>query len=258
MGDRVDAETLGRLVERRADSEAPLDRLRAAVSVSDELHDVGDQLLDSFVSTARGAGCSWSEIGAVLGVSKQAAQQRFVTAGTAGKTRTANITQPMHAAIAAAHDQARALGHHYLGTEHLLVGLLTQREGVGVRALATLGVTVDDVLAHIRDVVGVGSAPASERVPIAPRAKRAIELAMAEARRLGSGPAGTEHLLLALVGVEDGLAAEILRQMGATPERVRRELAGLLGVDVADLTSPPRRRRRLLQPREPRSASRSR
>jgi hypothetical protein len=249
MGDGVDAERLKRLVERRANSAAPLDRLRAAVLVSDELRDVGDQLLDGFVASARGAGCSWSEIGAVLGVSKQAAQQRFVAAGVAGKTSPADVTQPVRAAVSAAHDQARALGHNYVGTEHLLVGLLTQHEGHGVRALASLGITVDAVLAQTRDIVGVGCAPSSESVPITPRAKRAIELAMAEARRLGGGFADTEHLLLALVGVEDGLAAKILGHLGASPERVRGELARLLGVNVADLAPPVRRRRRLLQHR---------
>ncbi len=249
MAERVDVETLKGVIERRAPSAAPLDRLRAAVAVTDELREVGEQLLDEFVANARGAGSSWADIGGVLGVSKQAAQQRFVAAGVAGDLWPAGPTGAVHVALAAAQDHARRLGHNYLGTEHLLLGLLSQRRGPAAQTLANLGVTAEAVLSHTREIVGVGCAPTPVSCALTPRTKRAIELAQAEARRLGGGgcEADAEHLLLALVALKDGLAANILGRLGATPARVREELARALGVDVAELAPVRRRRRRMLQ-----------
>src|SRR5919198_5371454 len=102
------------LVEQRTEAAAPLDRLQAAVTVVDELRSVGEEVLDRFVAEARAAGCSWSEIGAVLGVSKQAAQQRFPAGGPLSSWPD-GVTDTVRDAIVIAQEEARALGHNYIG-----------------------------------------------------------------------------------------------------------------------------------------------
>src|SRR5438034_4162704 len=108
------------IVEQRARSTAPLDRLQAAALVADELRSVGDEVLARFVAEARAAGCPWSEVGAVLGVSKQAAQQRFPAGGPLSSWPN-GVTDPVRAAMVVAQEESRELGHNYVGNEHLLL-----------------------------------------------------------------------------------------------------------------------------------------
>src|ERR687885_200097 len=152
------------LVERRTESAAPLDRLEAAVSVVDELRDVGEEVLDRFVAEARAAGCSWSEIGAVLGVSKQAAQQRFPAGGPLSSWPD-GVTDTVRAAMVAAQEESRYLGHNYVGNEHLLLGLLAQTDGMAADVLGGLGVTREGIVSRTREVVGAGPRPRRDRGP---------------------------------------------------------------------------------------------
>src|SRR5215207_9071462 len=239
------AAELGLLVEQRAGSSAPLDRLRAAVDLVDELRGVGDEVLDRFVAEARTAECSWTEVGAVLGVSKQAAQQRFPAGGPLGRWPD-GVTDTVRAAMVVAQDESRALGHNYVGNEHLLLGLLAQTDGLAADVLAGLGVTREALVVRTREIVG--TAPRRwEALGVSPRLKRALELARAEARRLGHRCVGTEHVLLGIARLDEGVGARMLRDLGAPPARVREEVAARLGINAAQLAPPPRRRARLLR-----------
>jgi hypothetical protein len=234
------------LVEQRTESTAPLDRLQAAVSVIDELRSVGEEVLDRFVAEARAAGSSWSEVGAALGVSKQAAQQRFPAGGPLSSWPD-RVTDTVRAAMVVAQEESRYLGHNYVGNEHLLLGLLAQTDGIAADVLSGLGVTRQAIVSRTRDVHGAGSPRHWEALGVTPRLKRALELARAEARRLGHECVGTEHLLLGIARLDEGVGARLLRELGAPPARVREEIAARLGIDPSQLTPPPRRRTRLLR-----------
>jgi hypothetical protein len=240
------AAEVGLLVEQRAGSSAPLDRLRAAVDLVDEMRGVGDEVLDRFVAEARAAECSWTEVGAVLGVSKQAAQQRFPAGGPLRRWPD-GVTDTVRAAMVVAQDESRALGHNYVGNEHLLLGLLAQRDGLAADVLAGLGVTREAIVLRTREIVGTAAPRRWEALGVSPRLKRALELARAEARRLGHRCVGTEHVLLGIARLDEGVGARLLRDLGAPPDRVREEVASRLGVDVAQLAPPSRRRARLLR-----------
>lgn len=242
MNFEVDA--LEKVVERRTPTTAALDRLGTAVALVEELRGQGDLLLDRFVSQARGDGCSWTQIGETLGVSKQAAHQRFLAADDAAGSWPPHATDLVRRALAVGQQEAQAMGHNCLGTEHALLGLLAEHDGLAAHALAALG--VDDAAVRTQIGTRVGTGPARPWAPlgVAPRLKRALEISRSHARSLDHRCVNTEHLLLALGDVSDSVAAEILRDLDAGPDAVRRQVAGMLGVE-ADRLGPRRPRRRL-------------
>ena len=239
------AAELAVVVEQHAVSNAPLERLEAAVSVVDELRGVGEEVLDRFVAEARAANCSWSEIGTALGVSKQAAQQRFPAGGPL-TSWPHGVTDAVRAAMVTAQDESRALGHNYVGNEHLVLGLLAQTDGMAADVLAGLGVTRAVIIARTREAFGAGSPRRWEALGVTPGLKRALVLARKDAHRLGHRCVGTEHVLLGIARFDEGVDAQLLRELGAPPARIREEIAARLGVDPALLNPPPRRRRRHL------------
>jgi hypothetical protein len=238
---------LAAVAERRAASPAALDRLRAAVLVVEDARAQGDELLDRYVAGARHEGRSWSEIGEVLGVTKQAAHQRFLAVEQAPGTWPAHATDLVRTAVATGEREARRMGHNYLGTEHVLLGLLAQRDGVAAHALEALAVNRAGVLGRIEALIGTGPERRWNAACVAPRLKRALEIARSHARSLGQRCMDTEHVLLALGDVEDSVAAEILRDLGAPPAAVREQLAGMLGIQPERLVAR-KQRRRLLRP----------
>ena len=132
-------------------------------------------------------------------------------------------------AVALAQDEARRLGHDSIGTEHLLLGILRQRNGVAARMLAGMGVRLADVRVAVESIVGRGSATVAGEMRLTPRTKRALELAVREAERLRHRYLGTEHLLLGIAGEREGVAAEILDGFGVNHERVRADVLRLVG-----------------------------
>jgi len=236
-------EELVRVLDTRS-SGAPLDRLRSAVLLADEIHELGDLVLDRVVGEARAAGCSWAEIGRAFGISKQAAQQRFIAAEPCDGLWPEGFTGSARKVLLCAEQHARQLGHNYIGTEHILLGLIDTHNEIAAHALAALGVSAPAVGSHIARLVGQGDTRRWRALGVAPRAKKTLELARGEASRLGHQQVGTEHLLLALTHLNDGVAAHILKDLDADPSRVRRQLAAMLKVDVAELDATPRRRRR--------------
>ncbi len=123
-----------------------------------------------------------------------------------------------------AQEEATRLNHNYIGTEHLLLGLIREEEGLAAKVLRDLGVDQNRARQVIEDIVGRGQAPASARLSLTPRTKRVIELAVDEARRLGHHYIGTEHLLLGLVREGDGIAVNVLKSLNISPDKVRSQL----------------------------------
>jgi ATP-dependent Clp protease ATP-binding subunit ClpC len=121
------------------------------------------------------------------------------------------------------------LKHNYIGTEHLLLGLLREEEGLAARVLSELGVELEDVRARARMIVGEGQNVQTGQIPFTPRAKQALELSLREALRLGHGYIGTEHVLLGLARREAGVASEIFRDLGMNRESIHAAVIGGLG-----------------------------
>jgi ATP-dependent Clp protease ATP-binding subunit ClpC len=130
--------------------------------------------------------------------------------------------------VVQAQSEARALGHDYIGTEHLLLGLLGEGSGLGAKALETLGVSADALRARVVGVIGTGDHESSAHIPFTPQAKQVLKLSLDEAKQFGHHYIGTEHLLLGLIQEIDGVAARALADAGADLDRVRAEVTRLL------------------------------
>ena len=127
-----------------------------------------------------------------------------------------------------AEGEARTRGHDYIGTEHVLLGLLAESGGVAERALNQLGITRDRVGIEVDRIIGRGETPITGHIPFTKRAKKCLELSLREALQLGHNYIGTEHLLLGLVREKEGVAAEVLTQLGADLESVRNQVIATL------------------------------
>ncbi|MDN6794222.1 MAG: ATP-dependent Clp protease ATP-binding subunit [Propionibacterium sp.] len=130
--------------------------------------------------------------------------------------------------VVLAQDEARGLNHNYIGTEHLLLGLITEGEGVAAKALDMMEIKRDDVRAAVIDIIGEGEKPVEGHIPFTPRAKRVFELSLREALQLGHNYIGTEHLLLGLLKEGEGVAAQVLTKLGADLGQVRQTVIQLL------------------------------
>ena len=131
------------------------------------------------------------------------------------------FTERARQVVVLAQDEARALKHNYIGTEHILLGLLREEEGLAARVLESLVITVEEVRAQVARIVGQGDEVTTGQIPFTPRAKKVLELALREALSLGHNYIGTEHILLGLVREGEGLAAMVLTRLGADLEAVR-------------------------------------
>jgi len=134
------------------------------------------------------------------------------------------FTERARQVVVLAQDEARALKHNYIGTEHILLGLLREEEGLAARALESLDITVEEVRAQVARIVGQGDEVTTGQIPFTPRAKKVLDLALREALSLGHDYIGTEHILLGLVRENEGVAARILLDLGADAEKVRDEI----------------------------------
>jgi ATP-dependent Clp protease ATP-binding subunit ClpC len=130
--------------------------------------------------------------------------------------------------VVLAQEEARTLKHNYIGTEHILLGLLREEEGLAARVLESLDITVERVRAQVVRIVGSGEEVTSGQIPFTPRAKKVLELALREALSLGHNYIGTEHILLGLVRENEGVAARILLDFDADSEKIRNEVIRML------------------------------
>ena len=126
-------------------------------------------------------------------------------------------------------EEARRLGHSVVGTEHILLGLLAEGEDVAARTLLSLGISIDQVRGEVERIIGRGERPTEGPIGFTPRSKRVLELAFDEARRLGHTYIGTEHLLLGLIREGEGVAAQVLHNLGADLDKVRAQVTSQLG-----------------------------
>jgi hypothetical protein len=216
-----------------------LDQLSDAVIAADHLGDVADHLIGHFVDQARRSGASWTDIGRSMGVSKQAAQKRFVPKVPGPGELSENDLDPSQGfsrytprarkVVVAAQEEARTASNAEITPEHLVLGLLSQPDGLGAKAILAQGVTFDAV----RRTATATLPPAAEQlpalIPFDQRAKKALELTFREALRMGHNYVGTEHILLALLEQEDGtgVLADLGIDKAAVSENVTSALAAL-------------------------------
>jgi ATP-dependent Clp protease ATP-binding subunit ClpC len=143
------------------------------------------------------------------------------------------FTERARVVVVLAQEEARMLNHDYIGTEHILLGLIHEGEGVAARALESLGISLDTVRTQVQEIIGEGKAAPPSHIPFTPRAKKVLELSLREALQLSHNYIGTEHILLGLVREGEGVAAQVLQKLGADLERVRQQviqqLAGYAG-----------------------------
>jgi ATP-dependent Clp protease ATP-binding subunit ClpC len=130
--------------------------------------------------------------------------------------------------VVLAQEEARMLNHNYIGTEHILLGLIHEGEGVAARALESLNISPEAVRQQVEEIIGQGQAAPTGHIPFTPRAKKVLELSLREALQLGHNYIGTEHILLGLIREGEGVAAQVLQKLGADPNRVRQAVSTLL------------------------------
>lgn len=213
-----------------------LDQLSNAVMTADHLGDLADHLIGHFVDQARRSGASWTEIGRSMGVTKQAAQKRFVPKDPGEPSDLdpsqgfGRFTDRARAVVVTSQNEAHAARNHEIRTEHLVLGLASEAEGLAAKAIVAQGVTLETV----REAMIAKLPPAAETVPaLIPfdaQAKKALELTFREALRMGHNYIGTEHILLALLELENGTG--VLNDLGidkaATEATVTAALSAIL------------------------------
>jgi len=130
--------------------------------------------------------------------------------------------------VVLAQEEARMLNHNYIGTEHILLGLIHEGEGVAAKALESLGISLDAVREQVQEIIGQGQQSPTGHIPFTPRAKKVLELSLREGLQLGHNYIGTEHILLGLIREGEGVAAQVLVKLGADLNRVRQQVIQLL------------------------------
>ncbi|AEV85185.1 hypothetical protein ACWT_4165 [Actinoplanes sp. SE50] len=202
----------------------PLDRLSDAVLLGDHLGELADHLIGHFVDQARRSGASWTDIGRSMGVSKQAAQKRFVPREKLDPSQGFNrFSEAARAAIVASLNLAKAHGNPEISPAHLALGLLDQPQGTAVTAIMAQGLGIDEIRQRLTAVLPAPAGEVPELVPYDARARKALELTFREALRLSHEDIGTGHVLLALLEEEqeDGT----LRNLGLSKAAVEQVVA---------------------------------
>jgi hypothetical protein len=209
----------------------PLDQLQDAVIAADHLGDVADHLIGHFVDQARRSGASWTEIGRSMGVTRQAAQKRFVPKESTDLDPSqgfSRYTPRARNVVMAAHNEALAARNPEGRPEHLVLGLLAEPEGLAAKAITAQGVLLDSVRQAATAALPPAADDVPELIPYGPGAKKALELTFREALRLGHNYIGTEHILLALLEQENGQG--VLSGLGVTKAATEAYLAKVLSL----------------------------
>ncbi len=193
-----------------------LTRLTKAVQMSGQLSELGDHLIGHFVDEARRSGASWAEIGESLGVTKQAAQKRFVPRESPELTKPSmdRYTQRSRRVVALARHHARF--SERIGTEHLLLGLLDESGGLAAKTIAKLESGDGSTRIAVLNRLDAEAKQRPEKQPYSTHCKKSLELAVREALRMGHMFIGTEHILLGVLLEDDGTAASVLNNTGVT------------------------------------------
>ncbi|MDH6580527.1 Clp protease N-terminal domain-containing protein [Kitasatospora sp. MAP5-34] len=187
-----------------------LEQLSDAVIAADHLGDVADHLIGHFVDQARRSGASWTEIGKSMGVTRQAAQKRFVPKAGGEPSDLdpsqgfSRFTDRARNVVMAAQNEARAAGNDEIGPEHLALGLLSEPDGLAAGAILAQGVQLETVRQDVTAALRPAADLLPELIPYDAGARKILELTFREALRMGHNYVGTEHILLALLELEDG------------------------------------------------------
>ncbi len=213
-----------------------LDQLQDAVIAADHLGEVADHLIGHFVDQARRSGASWTDIGKSMGVTRQAAQKRFVPKETADLDPSQGFgryTPRARNVVMAAHNEALAARNAEGRPEHLVLGLLAEPEGLAAKAITAQDVLLDAVRQAATAALPPAAEEVPELVPYGSDAKKVLELTFREALRLGHNYIGTEHILLALLEFENGRG--VLSGLGITKEAVEENVTAALANITAKL-----------------------
>jgi hypothetical protein len=218
--------------------EQPLEQLQDAVIAAEHLGEVADHLIGHFVDQARRSGASWTDIGKSMGVTRQAAQKRFVPKEPADLDPSQGFTRYTPRArnvVMAAHNEARAGGSAEGVPAHLVLGLLAEPEALAAKAITEQGVSLDAVRRAATAALPPAAEQAPELVPYGSDAKKVLELTFREALRLGHNYIGTEHILLALLEFENGEG--VLSGLGLDKARTEASVARALRAVAAARTA---------------------
>jgi hypothetical protein len=213
----------------------PLDQLQDAVLAAEHLDEVADHLIGHFVDQARRSGASWTDIGKSMGVTRQAAQKRFVPKESADLDPSqgfSRYTPRARKVVMAAHEEAKAARSSEGTPAHLVLGLLSDPESLAAMAIGDQGVSLDTVREAATAALPPASADAPELVPYGPAAKKALELTFREALRLSHNYIGTEHILLALLELETGQG--VLSGLGLDKARTEEYVVAVLAELLKD------------------------
>lgn len=207
-----------------------LEQLSDAVIAADSLGDLADHLIGHFVDQARRSGASWTEIGRSMGVSKQAAQKRFVPKGSETdldpQEGFRRFTPRAKNVMVGSQNEARAAQNAEITTDHLILGLLGDTNSIGAQFLLSGGRTEESVRAAITPRLPAAAEELPALVPYDANSKKVVELTFRQALRLGHNYIGTEHILLALLEFEDG--SGVLNELGLDKAAVEKELVEVL------------------------------
>ncbi|MCV7066255.1 ATP-dependent Clp protease ATP-binding subunit [Mycolicibacterium farcinogenes] len=214
----------------------PLDQLIDAVIAADALGDIADHLIGHFVDQARRSGASWTDIGKAMGVTKQAAQKRFVPkvpdfdpATLDPKAGFSRFTPRARNVVVVSQNTAHEAGNAEITPDHLLLALFAEPDGLAAKLLANQGITAESARSVITLPPAADAVPAL--IPFNGPAKKVLELTFRQALRLGHNYIGTEHILLALADAEE--KGGPLHRLGANPDRFETELAAALAPFMA-------------------------
>jgi ClpA/ClpB-like protein len=207
-----------------------LDQLSDAVLAADHLGDVADHLIGHFVDQARRSGASWTEIGRSMGVTKQAAQKRFVAKGDApdldASQGFSRFTDRARKVVVTAQTEARNTGNNQISVAHLVLGLVADPTALGARTIAAQGVSLDTARQTATATLPPPADSVPALIPFDAHAKKALELTFREALRMNHNHVGTEHLLLALLELEDGTG--VLAGLGVDKTTAEASIAAAL------------------------------
>ncbi|HZB50917.1 MAG TPA: Clp protease N-terminal domain-containing protein [Mycobacteriales bacterium] len=209
----------------------PLLLLSDAVLIAEQLGDVADHLIGHFVDQARRAGASWTDIGRSMGVTKQAAQKRFVPRPTSDVPDTGNwarFTDRARAVMAGAQARARTSGHPEATPEHVLLALVADPDGLASKVIAAQGAELDRVTEVVTAAIGEGPGAPAGQLPFSGAARQLLAVTLREAVRLGHNYVGTEHILLALLDDEASAPAALLGGLGVTKAGTEEQVLAML------------------------------
>ena len=216
-----------------------LDQLSDAVLAADHLGDVADHLIGHFVDQARRSGASWTEIGRSMGVTKQAAQKRFVPKDPGGPSDLdpsqgfSRFTPRARNVVVAAQDEARAAGDNEIRPAHLVLGLLNEPNALAAKLMVAQGVPLETAREAVTETLPPAAGTVPELIPYDTQARKALELTFREALRMGHNYVGTEHVLLALLELEggEGVLAGLGLDKAATGDRISEAIAAALAAE---------------------------